>query len=236
MKRVLLIPLAALLCLTASGCGGRAPADTTAAPAAEETGPVWARGRETDGQLLQGLNLDGVGGADDEAYVSVRQYGDYEERITVLCVHLGTGETLANTFPAAGRFRFLTGNLFSEDREAIVLEIPVPGSNYGAADLFVLDICPAGEEPVPASTVRMDTLRGIRLCPGADLPERYRTDPEENTGITISTELVDIAGSPLQGLKLHAIGDDREDLMQVFHWVGGNTRGDDGWALLDDPA
>ena len=30
--------------------------------------PLWAQGVQSDGQLFQGLNLDGIGNADDEAY------------------------------------------------------------------------------------------------------------------------------------------------------------------------
>ncbi|MDE7130732.1 MAG: hypothetical protein K2O65_02900 [Lachnospiraceae bacterium] len=37
-----------------------------------------------EGKLFQNLNLDGVGEADDEAYVSVYQFGDYEDKVTVI--------------------------------------------------------------------------------------------------------------------------------------------------------
>lgn len=240
MKKTTSFILAVLLCLTAVGCGGNA-----ATPAAEEspveTGtPAWAQVRESEGQLFQGLNLDGVGDADDEAYVSICQYGEYEEKLTVLRIHLGTGETVANVFRVYGHYNFYTGRLFSEDKEAIVLEIAVPGSNYNAAHLFVLDITPTGGAPIPESTVRMDTTKGICLSSGADLPERYRTDLEGSTGITANTGIVDVAGSPLQGLEIHAVGDmvnmetgQKEELSRVFRWVGGNTRGDDGWELSE---
>ena len=89
--------------------------------------PLWAQGVQSDGQLFQGLNLDGIGNADDEAYVSIFEYGEYNEKITVLCIHLGTGETVANVFPVCGPYNFLTGKLFSKDKDAIVLEVPVSG-------------------------------------------------------------------------------------------------------------
>ncbi|BDE87322.1 hypothetical protein CE91St42_17800 [Oscillospiraceae bacterium] len=76
--------------------------------------------------------MDGIGNADDEAYVSIFEYGEYNEKITVLRIHLGTGETVANVFPVCGPYNFLTGKLFSKDKDAIVLEVPVSGSNYGA--------------------------------------------------------------------------------------------------------
>lgn len=234
--------LSLLLCLTMPGCGAApdtgSSIGTPEVPPAETAEPAWAQVTETDGQLFQGLNLDGVGDADDEAYVSVCQYGEYEGKITVLRIHLGTGETMANVFPVYGHCNFSTGTLFSEDKEAIVLEIAVPGSNYGAAHLFVLDINPMSEDPIPESTVRMDTTKGIRFNSDIDLPEGYRTDFEGSTGITANTRIVDVADSPLQGLEIHAVGEtvnsengQKEDLSQVFLWGGGNTRGDDGWEL-----
>ena len=58
--------------------------------------PLWAKGVETEKKLFKGLNLDGIGDSDDEAYISIYQFGDYEEdRITVMRIHLGTGETIA---------------------------------------------------------------------------------------------------------------------------------------------
>lgn len=53
--------------------------------------PFWTTGNQTDGELFQNLNLDGIGDFDDEAYVSIYQFGDYEEKITVVSIHLGTG-------------------------------------------------------------------------------------------------------------------------------------------------
>lgn len=239
MKKTMSFLLTALLCLTAVGCNSSSDAASTGEPPAETAEPIWAQVKETEGQLFQGLNLDGVGDADDEAYVSLCQYGEYEEKVTVLRIHLGTGETMANVFPVYGHCNFSTGKLFSEEKEAIVLEIAVPGSNYNAANLFVLDISPIGKAPIPESTVRMDTTKGIRFNSDIDLPEGYRTDLEESTGITANTEIVDVAGSPLQGLVIHAVGDmvnmetgQKEDLSQVFCWGGGNTQGDDGWELL----
>lgn len=237
MKKTVPFLLAALLCLAMPGCSHHA-ADTIEEPSAETKEPIWAQGTETDCQLFQGLNLDGVGDADDEAYVSTFQYGDYEEKITVLRIHLGTGETLANVFPIYGWLNFSTGTLFSEERDAIVLEVADRNSTYGAASLFVLDIHPAGESPTPGSTVRMDTTKGIRLNSGADLPNSYCTDFTGSTAITANTGIVDIAGSPLQGLEVHAVGDiadgQKEDLSQIFCWIGGNSRADDGWELLEN--
>lgn len=239
-KKTTFFMLAALLCLSMVGCSDRSNADQIAELPPETDEPIWAQGKETDGQLFQGLNLDGVGDADDEAYVSILQYGAYEEKVTVLRVHLGTGETMANIFPVYGWLNFSTGNLFSTEREAMVLEIADRNSTYGAAHLFVLDITPIGTDPIPASTVRMDTTKGICLNSDTDLPEEYRTDFTGSTGITANTKIVDVVDSPLQGLEIHAVGDmvnmetgAKAELSQVFCWGGGNTRGDDGWELLE---
>lgn len=228
MKKFFLVMLTTLLTFTMVGCSNNPAADMPGEQEAETNGPIWAQGKETDGQLFQGLNLDGVGNADDEAYVSVCQYGDYDETATILRIHLGTGETVANVLPAHGRYHFLTGKLFSQDREAIVLEISVPGSNYNAVNLFVLDISPIGSDPIPTSTVRMDTMKGICLNSAADIPAYF------DTGIMGSASIVDVGGSSLQGLEIHAIGENKEDLSHIFCWAGGNTRADDGWALLED--
>ena len=98
--------LTALLLFTMTGCGDNADTKPSDAPKTESNEPIWAQGKQTDGQLFQGLNLDGVGNADDEAYVSICQYGEYDEMVTILRIHLGTGETLANIFPVHGAINF----------------------------------------------------------------------------------------------------------------------------------
>jgi len=138
------------------------------------------------------------------------------------------GETIANVFPVHGRYEFLTGKLFSQDKEAIVLEISVPGSNYNAVNLFALDVSPVDKDPIPTSTVRMDTMKGICLNSAADLPERF------DAAIMESTRIIDVDGFSLQGLEIHAMGGEKEDLSQTFCWIGGNSWADDGWVLLED--
>ena len=139
-------------------------------------------------------------------------------------------ETIANVFPAHGSYNFLTGKLFSQDqdKEAIVLEIPVPGSNYNAVSLFALDVSPVDSPPIPTSTVRMNTMKGICLNSASDIPNSF------DTNIMGSTNIADVDGSLLQGLEIHAMGGNKEDLSQIFCWIGGNTWADDGWALMED--
>ena len=105
--------------------------------------PIWAKGVQSRTKLFQHLNLDGIGDADDEAYVSIYQFGDYGDSITVLRIHLGTGETMSKIFPVHGYYSFQTGKLFSENKDA--------------ATVFAVDVFPVGGDPFPVSIVRLDT-------------------------------------------------------------------------------
>lgn len=79
--------------------------------------PIWAMGTQVDGELYQNLNLDGIGDFDDEAYVSICQFGDYEDKVTVVSMHLGTGETVAQVFSVYGDYTLQTGRIFSEKKD-----------------------------------------------------------------------------------------------------------------------
>ena len=84
----------------------------------------------------------------------------------------------------------MTGKLFSQDqdKEAIVLEISVPGSNYNAVSLFALDVSPVDSPPIPTSTVRMNTMKGICLNSASDIPNSF------DTNIMGSTNIADVDG------------------------------------------
>ena len=87
--------------------------------------------------FYQGLNLDGAGGLDDGLVVT--SYGPDVGNETRVEATLGTGEVLTWTepgfyFPAA-----LPGYLSRTDRQALVLELNVPYSSYGAAFYVVLE-------------------------------------------------------------------------------------------------
>ncbi len=146
--------------------------------------------------MFQDLNLDGIGNADDEAYVSMYQFGDYGDRVTVLGIHLGTGETMSKIFPVDGYFSFQTAKLFSEKKDAIVLEIRDRTSNYNAAAVFAVDVFPMDSTRVPSnpeSVVRLDTtddsirlvFSGVRVMEieggslqGLEIPSRDPVDPK----------------------------------------------------------
>ena len=160
--------------------------------------PSWAIGTQMEGELFQNLNLDGIGEADDEAYVSVYQFGDYEDKVTVIRIHLGTGETMAQVLPVYGDYSFLTGRLFSEEKDAIILEVQVPASNYGAATVFVLDVNPVGADPIPTVTTRLDTENSITLADGNVLDNSFITN-----SVTDGTKAVDVSDMPRQGVSIY---------------------------------
>lgn len=165
--------------------------------------PIWAKGVQSRTKLFQHLNLDGIGDADDEAYVSIYQFGDYGDSITVLRIHLGTGETMSKIFPVYGPYSFQTGKLFSENKDAIILDIEVPESNYDAATVFAVDVFPVGGDPFPVSIVRLDTTNS--------------TIPLIHSG----TQVIDIEGSSLQGLEIPSWNpsDKRDEpIKNVFYW------------------
>lgn len=200
------------------------------AVSAEE--PLWAQvvqsGGESDGTLYTGLNLDGVGEADDEVYVSIYSLGDMEgDRVTVLRIHLGTGETMAHVFSVYGDFRLQTGRLFSPEKEAVLLEIKSPRDNGLEASVFVVDVSPAdGNSGMPKSVLRLDTTRQPVVLDQGTLVS--------NT--MFGTEIIDIEDSSLQGLHFHAGKWPLEDgtyamANYVICWGGEDVA---GWTQRDE--
>ncbi len=165
--------------------------------------PVWAKVVETKAQLFTGLNLDGVGDSDDSAYISIYHLGDYGDSITALRIHLGTGETISKIFPVNGIYSFQTGKLFSEDKDAIILDIQDLGSNYNAATIFAVEVSPAGDS-FPEAIVRLDTTNSL-------VPLIY-------SGV----QVIDIEDSPLQGLEIPSWNptDPKrgEPIKNIFYW------------------
>ena len=190
-----------------------------------ESEPSWAVGTQMEGGLFQNLNLDGIGEADDEAYVSVYQFGDYEDKVTVIRIHLGTGETMAQVLTVYGDYSFLTGKVFSQEKDAIILEVQVPASNYGAATVFVLDVNPVGVDPVPTVTTRLDTENSIMLADGNVLENSFITN-----SVTSGTKVVDVPGMPRQGILIYFLDENGQyqGLQRVFYWT------DDGWTVISE--
>ena len=190
-----------------------------------EDEPSWAKGTQIDGTLFQNLNLDGVGDSDDEAYVSIYQFGDYEEKVTVISIHLGTGETMARVFPVYGDYSLQTGRLFSEEQDDIVLQICDLTSNYGAATVFVVSVSPAGVDPIPSIGTPLNTMESIMLADG----NVFDTSIFPNL-VTDGTKVVDIEGMPRQGVLIYSVGEEGEyqGLPRIFYWT------DNGWTVLPE--
>jgi len=219
------------------GCGMREAVNDNRADGAYETRetlamedePVWAQGIQTEGELFQHLNLDGIGDFDDEAYISLYQFGGFEDKCMVLRIHLGTGETMARILPVYGQYSLQTGKLFSEEKQALVLEVDVPGSNYGAANLFVFDVFPVGPDPIPTVVDRFNTTAG----PIVSALNEMLIDSGSVTG---GAEITNIEGFPLQGLTVYSTGQKGQwhEVQKTLFWSGENDRADDGWALLTE--
>ena len=190
---------------------------------ADDDAPEWVQKEKTDSRLFSGLNLDGIGDLDDEVYVSIYHFGEYDDNITVLQIHLGTGETIAKIFPVFGAYTLQTGHLFSEEKEAIILEIEVPGSNYGAANVFVLDVCAAEIDPVPSVVTRLDSTVDSAIA-GTD---NTLSDFGE---ITNGTTVVDVEDFPLQGLMIYFTGANGQwrELYELLFWS------DSGWSTKSE--
>ena len=197
--------------------------DVSAEEAEDE--PFWAKGTQTDGTLFQNLNLDGVGDSDDEAYVSVYQFGDFNEKVTVVSVHLGTGETMAQVFPVYGDYSLQTGRLFSEEQDDIVLQVCDLTSNYGAAAVFVVSVSPAGAAPIPSIGTPLNTMESIMLADGNIIDTSLYPNP-----VTDGTRIVDIEGMPRQGVLIYSVGEEGEyqGLPRIFYWT------DNGWTILSE--
>lgn len=158
-------------------------------------------------QHYSDLNLDGSDKNDDEVYISVYSWDDtgYTDTLVVY-VKFGNGESTAYTIPPSGYpyswgYSLYTGNLFSTDRDAIVIEIPVPNSTYGAADIFVLDIYGTSNTEPPIIIERLNTIsEAVKLPSGIDISlEQLFT----NTNFTDGIEIKELSETELQGITLY---------------------------------
>lgn len=197
--------------------------------------PAWVQGVQKKGELYEGLNLDGVGTADDAVYICPYQFDEYGERITVIFVHLGTGETISKVIPFAGRYEFRTGTLLVEDKEAILLEIGVEGSNYDAVNLFVLNVLPprTDEQGVfrdPEVTFFLET-RNAEILVDENVPKVFLSDlmDQEITNFVEGVSVVDIEDQSLQGISLKTNNSGVLREITIF-WDSDSYR----WIVCDD--
>ncbi len=192
--------------------------------------PLWAQPIEEHGQLFTGLNLDGIGDHDDEAYVSLYDwdhngFGLYDASELVVRIRFGTGDTTAHIVHAIGSYQFYTAKLFSEKKDAIILEVNTQYANSGLVSVFALDVY-GGSEAYPPNVVERLNTSGEAPLLSVDGEKLY-------TGsLVIGTNITEIGDKPLQGIVLHSTGDgyrgnigDRES--QTIYWNG------DGWVVLE---
>ena len=92
--------------------------------------PEWVKGSLGEGTLFEKVDIDGIGGADDEVYILTGRFddygSDYRNGLTVVYVHLGTGEVLAQAILCKGNYETRFANLIpGHEGNQIILEITV---------------------------------------------------------------------------------------------------------------
>ncbi|MGI6562662.1 MAG: hypothetical protein ACOX3Q_08900 [Clostridia bacterium] len=191
----------------------------------------WIRPVEEHGKLFTGLNLDGIGENDDEAYVSLyvfdhNGFNRYDASFLVIRIRFGTGDTTAHIVQAVGDYEFYTAKLFSEKKDAIVLEVHTKYANSGLVSVFALDVYGAGEvDPFPSVAERLNTT-GEEPVLSSDGEKLYIGS------LVTGTSVADIQDKPLQGLVLHSTGDGYsgpvdDRVIQTVYWNGN------GWIVLE---
>ncbi len=202
--------------------------------------PTWASAELTSCDTYTGLNLDGFGTDDDEASVCVYGWGDdgysYVE-VMVLCVRFGTGNTAARVVSALDgsfRYNFMTGKLCSARKDAIVIEISNPNSNFGAASIQVFDITNVMGHPERAGiSERLNTseLQKKRFSIMEADKDAVRWLLDGTGDFTEGTEIVDLEGRERQGLKLYSTSSTSTDwraMEQTIVWEA-DVWGRSGW-------
>ena len=132
---------------------------------------------------------------------------------------------MAKIFPVYGYYSFQTGKLFSEEKDAIILEVCDSTSNYGAATVFVLNVSPVDVDPIPTVGIRLDTTESIKLA-DENIIEKSVLENE----VTSGTEVVDVEDMPRQGVLIYSVGEEGEyqGLPRIFYWT------DNGWTILSE--
>ena len=183
--------------------------------------PDWAKPAPHRGQLFQNLNLDGIGDADDEVYISIYQWSNTFDAATVISIHLGTGETLAKVYPVYGIYSLQTGLLFSQDKVAVVLELSDPRTNWGAASIIVLDIFPAEGDSSSYIWERINTMED-------SIKNNHEELIVERDRIVVGTDIVEIDESVLDGLAIPYLSADGKKMEQLetIYW------NNDSWHVL----
>ena len=171
------------------------------------------------------------GDYDDEAYVSLYDwdhngFGRYDASELVVRIRFGTGDTTAHIVQAVGSYQFYTAKLFSEKKDAIVLEVNTQYANSGLVSVFALDVYGLGEvDPFPSVVERLNTTGEAPIL-SADGEKLY------TGGLIQGTTITDIENKPLQGIVLPSSGEGYsgpigDRVSQTIYWNG------DGWIVLE---
>lgn len=173
--------------------------------------PEWVKGSLGEGTLFEKVDIDGIGGADDEVYIITGRFddysSDYRNGLTVVYVHLGTGEVLAQAILCKGNYETHFANLIpGHGGNQIILEITDGNSTYLATNIFVIavsvDEWRVGENDadvmrVPVISKLLDTTDYDKPVGGTGWREGISSD-----SISSGLEIVDIEGLEQQGLKI----------------------------------
>lgn len=173
--------------------------------------PEWVKGSLGEGTLFEKVDIDGIGGADDEVYIITGRFddygSDYRNGLTVVYVHLGTGEVLAQAILCKGNYETRFANLIpGHEGNQIILEITDGNSTYLATNIFVIavsvDKWQVGENDadvmrVPVISKLLDTTDYDRPVGGIEWREGISSG-----SISYGLEIVDIEGLEQQGLKI----------------------------------
>ena len=171
--------------------------------------PEWVKGSLGEGTLFEKVDIDGIGGADDEVYIITGRFddygSDYRNGLTVVYVHLGTGEVLAQAILCKGNYETRFANLIpGHEGNQIILEITDGNSTYLATNIFVIavsvDKWQVGENDadvmrVPVISKLLDTTDYDRPVGGIEWREGISSG-----SISYGLEIVDIEGLEQQGL------------------------------------
>ena len=135
-------------------------------------------------------------------------YGsDYRNGLTVVYVHLGTGEVLAQAILCKGNYETRFANLIpGHEGNQIILEITDGNSTYLATNIFVIAVSvdkwqvggnDADVMRVPVISKLLDTTDYDRPVGGIEWREGISSG-----SISYGLEIVDIEGLEQQGLKI----------------------------------
>lgn len=211
---VLILPL--LFLAICSGCTQKISVNSEdISTIATETSPQDFQVKEEDIKFYDSLNLDGIGTHDDSLYISLYRWCNSDAAVIVLQVKLGTGETMAEVIPSGGDAYLYFGHLFSPEKDAVVIQVGFPRSDYGASKLYIYDIYGAGEvDSFPSIVEKFNCAGNNDFAPTVD------KDIIKDDIVTMGTEIVKIDDYPLQGIALEFDNNNEKwnNFKKIIYW------------------